>query len=132
MIEQTVIAYCVEHMKGLEAIYLFGSQVNGLANSESDIDIAILCSEPFPAESRWKFSQTLANLLHQDVDILDLKQASTVMQCQVIQTGRRIFCKNPTRNAFFEMYTLSDYIQLNEQRSGILQDIRKRGSIYGG
>jgi hypothetical protein len=70
--------------------------------------------------------------LNRDVDIVDLLQASTVMQAQIIYTGKKIFSADENESAFFETYVFSDYIYLSEQRRGIFEDIQQRGSIYGG
>ena len=130
-IEHSILSCCERSLVGIEAIYLFGSQVTGLARNESDIDIAVLCLKPISAEIRWELAQNLAILLNCDVDLLDMREASTVMQWQIIKTGKKIFCADIKKNAFFETYVLCDYIRLNEQRHLILEDIKKRGSIYG-
>ncbi len=127
---QTIIEYCLRYCPDIEAIYLFGSQVSGHAGKDSDIDIAILCPTLLPANTRWELSQTLAIQLQCDVDLIDLKQASTVMQWQIIHTGQRIFSKDAVKSSFFETYVLSDYIYLSEQRKAILNDIKQRGSVY--
>ena len=131
ILSRTIVDYCQRNIINIKAIYLFGSQVTGLARKDSDIDIAILCSAPLSAEVCWDLSQDLAILLNCDVDLLDLQQASTVMQAQIIYTGKKIFTANESDNAFFETYVFSDYIRLNEQRKEILLDIKKRGNIYG-
>jgi len=128
---RSIIDCCQKNIIDLKAIYLFGSQVTGYANAESDIDLAILCLKPLSAETRWELSHQLSQLLNRQVDLVDLKEATTVMQWQILTTGNKIFCADETYNAFFEMYALSDYIRLNEQRRDILDDIKKRGSIYG-
>ena len=127
-----ILRCCECYLENIEAIYLFGSQITGLARKESDIDIAVLCSKSFSADIRWELSQDLAILLNRDVDLLDLMQVSTVMQWQIIYSGKRFFCSDIKKNAFFETYVFADYIRLNEQRRYILEDIKKRGSVYGG
>lgn len=130
-IEHSILSCCKRYIEGIEAVYLFGSQITDFFRNESDIDIAVLCLKPISAELRWELSQNLAILLNRDVDLIDLHQASTVMQWQIINTGKQIFCADIKKNAFFETYVLCDYIRLNEQRNLILEDIKKRGSIYG-
>lgn len=127
----SIVACCQGYLIDLQAVYIFGSQVTEFAHAGSDVDIAILCNQPLSAERRWELSNKLAKLLQCDVDIVDLKSVSTVMQFQVIYTGKRIYCKEPGKQEFFETYVYSDYIRLNEQRHEIIEDIKKRGSIYG-
>ena len=126
LIKKTIL----HHLPSVEAIYLFGSQAKGNAQENSDIDLAILCSDVLSANIRWDLSQTLAVLLNKNIDLIDLKQTNTVMQWQVIHTGQRIFSKDASMIAFFETYVLADYIRLMELRQGIIDDIKKRGSIY--
>lgn len=130
-ITHSIIDYCHQHLEGIEAIYLFGSQVTGQVQKNSDIDIAVLRLEPLSAEVRWELSQGLAVLLNQDVDLIDLQHTSTVMQLQITQSGKRIFDIGSKRTDFFETYVLCEYVRLCELRHNIIEDIRKRGSVYG-
>ena len=127
-----IASYCKKYVKDIEAVYVFGSQVAGYAHKDSDVDIAILCAGSFSEDVSWELSQGLAIVLNKDVDIVDLRQASTVMQWQIIRTGERIFCADEKQISFFETYVFSDYVRLNELRLDLLQDIKQRGSIYGG
>jgi predicted nucleotidyltransferase len=113
------------------AIYVFGSQATGTAIAGSDVDIAILATEPIAASARWELAQTLAIQLGKDVDLVDLRQASTVMRVQVLGTGRLLLETDRTRRQEFEAVALGAYARLNEERRGIIADIRARGSVYG-
>ena len=113
------------------AVYLFGSIAAGNERADSDVDLAILAAHPLSSAARWNLVGALSSLLHRDVDLVDLRQASTVMRTQVIGEGRLLFEKNPTLRQEFEAVTLGQYVRLNEERRGILEDIRDRGSVYG-
>jgi uncharacterized protein len=116
---------------GCLAIYLFGSFATGGANRESDVDLAVLAQAPLADEERWHLAQTLAVALGRDVDLVDLRRASAVMRVQVIDSGKLLFESDATQRQEFEAMALSDYARLNEERRGILADIRARGSVYG-
>ena len=75
-------------------------------------------------------AQELASLINREIDLVDLKNSSTVFKAQVVGTGKTLFCNNDTRRMYFEMYTLNDYALLNEERAVILENIKKRGNIY--
>lgn len=120
-----------DYLPDVEGIYLFGSQANGNASKDSDIDLAVLCPHALSTENRWDLAQTLAIILNKNIDLIDLRQTNTIMQWQIIHTGERIFSKDDSKIAFFETYVLSDYIRLTELRQGIIDDIKKRGNIYG-
>ena len=75
-------------------------------------------------------AQKLANILKRDVDLINLKKASTVFRIQVIAKGEKIYCIDNKRRAYFEMYAFKDYATLNEEREIVLKNIKKRGKIY--
>ena len=45
------------------AIYLYGSTSSGTANSQSDVDLAVLTSQKIPDEKRFELAQKLAGFL---------------------------------------------------------------------
>jgi uncharacterized protein len=113
------------------AIYLFGSRATGTPTPDSDVDLAVLPEAPLADEVRWQLAQTLALALGRDVDLVDLTRASSVMRVQVIDTGKLLYESDAVRRQLFEAHALSDYARLNEERRGILDDIRARGTVYG-
>jgi predicted nucleotidyltransferase len=119
------------HIPGCVAIYLFGSHASGTARPDSDVDLAVLAPAPLGDEERWHLAQTLAVALGRDVDLVDLRRASSVMRVQVLESGKLLFESDSTQRQEFEAIALSDYARLNEERQGILADIRARGSVYG-
>lgn len=102
----------------------------GAARPDSDVDLAFLASQPCDPVVAWDVGQELARTLGRDVDLVDLRRASTVMAAQVVTTGERIWCGDQGQCDAFEAYTLADYARLNEERRGILDDIRLRGRVY--
>jgi uncharacterized protein len=116
---------------GLQAAYRFGSTVSGETHAKSDVDVAFISDEPLSVERCWEIAGDLAAELTQAVDLVDLRRASTVMRVQVLQNAVTIVDDDPTARAWFEMLSLSDYARLNEERRGILEDIKSRGRVYG-
>ena len=131
MIRDDMVRMIRDNLQNVQAIYLFGSESMGAQHAQSDIDLAILSNIRLPATRLWELAQMLASKVSRDVDVIDLNQASTVMRLQIISTGRRLFCSNENACASFENFVYSDYARLNEERAAILQDIRRRGSVYG-
>lgn len=113
------------------AIYLFGSFATNETNPESDIDIAILQESALPIDVLLKLSTRLTPAFNRDVDIIDLNLVATVFRMQIVSKGIRLFCNNDMACTVFEDFVFSDYARLNEERAGILHDIRQRGSVYG-
>lgn len=127
--EKTIVSFLKEKLSS-SLIYLFGSTVKGTVHNGSDIDIAFLSEKKLDTYDLFMMAQELAEKLEREVDLIDLSQASTVFQAQIIQTGKVIYCNNETEKAQFEMKTLKMYAKLNEDRSEILLNIEGSGSIY--
>ncbi|MFB6278224.1 MAG: nucleotidyltransferase domain-containing protein [Salinibacter sp.] len=113
------------------AIYQFGSTVDGTEHAQSDLDLALLASSPLPNLDRWALQEDLAAELRRDVDLVDLRTASTVMQAQVLDTGTVLVETDRTARQQFEMRVCSAYALLNEERAEILEDVQTRGRVYG-
>lgn len=110
-------------------VWLFGSFASGHANAQSDIDLAVLLPGKAEPLALWQLAQQLAVQANRDVDLLDLRAASTVMQYQVITQGTRLWQAN-SQAALYESVILSEKTALDEARAGLLQDIRERGRVH--
>lgn len=93
-----------------QAIYLFGSYGTEQEWPDSDVDIALLLP---PAASRQANHLTLGDLrpalerlLGREVDLINVRQVSTVFQKEIIMVERRIFCADLYAADEFEMLTL--------------------------
>lgn len=111
------------------AVYAFGSQVQGTAGPQSDLDLAVLVAGYADPLLLWELSASLADTVACPVDLLDLRVASTVMQYQVITTGRRLWSVG-LDVGLFECYVLSEKTALDEARAPLLADIAATGEIY--
>jgi len=116
------------------AVYVFGSAASGNMNAESDIDVAILRrpGTDLDVESVFQLKTDLAVLFKRDIDLVDMLTADDVTRAQVITSGELVMCTDTTYCAAFETSALAKYADLNEARREILEDIKRRGSIYGG
>ena len=105
--------------------------MQGCETPGSDLDIAYLSDRQITNIKRWMIQEEIASLLIRDVDLIALKTATDVMRFQIINKGVRIFVKDMRKAEQFEDLVYSLYLDLNEQRKGILEDIYKRGYVYG-
>ena len=112
------------------AIYAFGSRIGDEALDESDLDLAVLVAGYADPVRLWMLAGDLAGKAHCDVDLLDMRAASTIMQHQILMTGRRLWARKLDAD-LFECFVLSEKTALDEARAGLLIDIRERGKIYG-
>jgi predicted nucleotidyltransferase len=127
--DQIVTLLCNEIPK-LQALYLFGSQSDGSASRESDVDIAFLSEDAFSTLARWELSQKLASLLLKNVDLIDLKETNTVFRFQIISTAERMYGEGYDVEKF-EMLTYSFYLRFQEERRPIVDAIKQDGSVLG-
>lgn len=120
-----------DSLPGILAVYGFGSQVQGTAGPDSDLDLAVLVAGYVDPLLLWRISGELADVAGCPVDLVDLRAANTVMQYQIITRGER-WWNLDSQAALYEAAILSDKTALDTARAGLLDDIRERGSIHGG
>jgi predicted nucleotidyltransferase len=111
-------------------VYAFGSQIEGTATPNSDLDFALLVPGYADPLSLWDKAAALTPLVACSVDLLDLRAASTVMQYQVVTHGRKLWFVEPAAG-LFEAFILSEKTALDEASAGLLADISNRGRVYG-
>jgi len=129
--QDIIVRFLMEKYPDLGAIYVFGSAGQGKMGPESDIDLAILPRHPLDPWERWMQAQHLARLLKREVDLVDLRRASTVMRMQVISSGECLYEGDRRERDRFEDYVYSAYARLNEERREIIKEIQRRGTVYG-
>jgi predicted nucleotidyltransferase len=125
-----VVARIRERLPQTMAVYAFGSQVQGTANAQSDLDLAVLVAGYADPLVLWALAGELSDTVACPVDLLDLRAASTVMQYQVIMGGQCLWSAGlPV--GLFECYVLSEKTALEEARAPLMADIKSTGTIYG-
>ena len=78
-------------------IIVFGSYAKGTANKNSDIDVAVFYEDTqITSYDLFIIAQELAELLNIEVDLVNLRTASTVFKAQVYTTGIVIYSKDDT------------------------------------
>lgn len=123
---QTLLA----RVPNLLAIYAFGSRITGTVGPDSDLDLAVLVAGYAEPLVLFELAGDLADMAGCAVDLLDLRAASTVMQFQILSSGRRWWSKD-VQASLFEAAVLSEKTELDTVRAGLLADIQQRGTIYG-
>ncbi|MDO0825352.1 type VII toxin-antitoxin system MntA family adenylyltransferase antitoxin [Desulfosporosinus nitroreducens] len=123
--------YLVKELKP-HTLILFGSSVKGYFRKDSDIDVAFINAKEVKSYDLYLLAQALVIEVGREVDLVDLKQASTVFKAQILGSGQVIYSNDPTKLADFQIRTLKEYALLNEERAEILRNISVRGRVYGG
>jgi predicted nucleotidyltransferase len=107
----------------LQAVYLFGSQADDTARSDSDVDLAFLNNAP-PVDSveLWNISQDIAVALNRDVHLIDIRHASEVFRAEIVSKAKVILDLDPEARKEFETYAICAYTDFNEQRRDFLEE----------
>ena len=117
----------IEHIRAIkpdvQLIYFFGSRSNGQENAHSDWDLAVMCAHKLTPLERFECANSMANRLNAEVDWVDLLDASTVLQMQIIQQGR-VLLDNGAQDTF-ENQVFAMYAELQESRADILKDFEE-------
>ena len=124
-----VLALVLAKIPNLMAIYVFGSQAQGTPQSDSDLDLSVLAPGLIDPNVLWTLSNDIASLVNGDVDLLDLRAASTVMQYQVISTGKAMWDIG-LQARLFEVSVFSEKLALDEAREPLLTTIAREGHVY--
>jgi uncharacterized protein len=112
-------------------IYLFGSFAKGEGRIDSDIDLAIYTDEVITPYNLFLVGNSLSFEVKRDVQIIDLKNVSTVFSAQIVGTREVLFCEDEILMANYDIRTFKDYAKLNEERKIVLDVIERDGKIYG-
>jgi predicted nucleotidyltransferase len=130
-LDETIVAILRDAMPTAGAIYRFGSSLEGLHRPDSDLDLAVLAERPLDAWGRFTLQERVAAAVRRQVDLVDLRSATTVMASQIVTTGVLLYDVDPAARGRFEDYVYSAYARLNEERREILQRIAAEGTVYG-
>lgn len=121
----------IELLKNYEVnfAYIFGSYVGKNFREDSDIDIAIYGD--FSPFEFLEIASELEDITERKVDLINLKKADTNFAFEIIATGKPIYIKDREKHAEYVMYISSMYLTLEEDRKVVIDEIFKRGSVYG-
>jgi hypothetical protein len=79
--------------------------------------------QPLDNVLRFNIAQQLAIELDSDIDLVDLNSASTVLQMQVISTGKKLFGES-VFDITYAAQIYSMYGRLQEDRQAIVDDFK--------
>jgi predicted nucleotidyltransferase len=130
--DRVIVRILESELPGLVGAWRFGSTVTGSERADSDVDVAVLGPGTLSPEVRLRVSERLAEALHRDVDLVDLRRASTVLRLQVVAHGQALPLGDADARGAFEDRVFSDYARLNEERREILEQVAREGRIHGG
>ena len=121
-ITNIIISMLKKQIPSLQAVYIFGSFIDGTADDDSDIDIAFLAIEKISNVLRWEISKLIALALQVDVDLINLRETDTIFRYQILSTAKRIYGHGYDVESF-ETLAYSFYLRFQEERKPILDRI---------
>jgi len=129
--EYIITDLVLQHHPAVQAIYLFGSWGTVDVHANSDVDLALLLPVLQAKASNTLYGSPLHVALElrfrRDIDLINLREVSTVLQKEVIAVDRRIWCADEVAADEFEMLTISFYQKLNDERADIVEAVRQSG-----
>lgn len=125
----TEIIQTLKHALSPSLVYLFGSQAYGNPRHDSDLDIAYLSEMRISPYDRFLLAQKLANIVDKEVDLVDLGEASTVFQMQVVSRGKVLYSSDEGLRENYTMNVYKMFARLNEERRPVLEKIAQGGKL---
>ena len=86
-------------------VYVFGSFARGELWEDSDIDLAFLSDGEFTSYEIFMLAQEIAEIYNREVDLIDLKKASTVFVRCFLNASEKIQVR------FYECFGFSEAIK---------------------
>lgn len=100
-LEARLAHFFARHYPQVQALFLFGSWVQGTAHRQSDVDLALVIDPAqFPAaQARWRLQEELMARLPglaagRPVDVVFLHQVPPLFARKILQEGKLLFCRN--------------------------------------
>lgn len=112
-------------------IILFGSFAKGTVHANSDVDLAYFSDKELSSYNRFILAGELASFINREVDLIDIKQIDTVFTMQIFEQGIPIYIQDENEFHRQRMRAYSMYAALSEQRAGLIDTIKERGSVFG-
>lgn len=120
----------VRVLPGIEALYVFGSRARGDARPDSDLDLAVLGRAPLDPLRRFEAQRELSVLLDIDVDLIDLRAASSLLRSEVVNGGKTLFQRDADYVLAFEAGVLGEYADLLDATRALRDQVRASGRVH--
>lgn len=129
-----VTALILQAYPDTQLVYCFGSVAQGRQTADSDLDVAVLLPPETAKKSvSWEWLTLQSHIAEaagfEQVDLVNLHSANTVLQMEVLETGAVWFCADDDFKLRFEIKVIGLYQDLQIERREIIQQALKRGSF---
>ena len=131
--EQTLVTHILQAFPSTQAIYLFGSFGTADERPASDIDIAVVLPFDIAKTATAALHELTIDLMlktGRSIDLVNLRQVDTILQFEVISTGRRIAAPQRTESDLYELVIIKTYQYFNRERADIVAHGLQTGRYY--
>ncbi|MBC7227063.1 MAG: nucleotidyltransferase domain-containing protein [Thermoflexales bacterium] len=116
------VVRCLEGFPNVLAAFLFGSQVDGYATPESDIDLAVLFEREPSLQEELDLGVALCEALGTEkVDLVNLNRAHLLLRHRAI-SGHLLYERDPVRVSDFIEETILRYIDYEPDLRAFYRD----------
>lgn len=133
MLEENLekIKKCILKNVECEAIVLFGSYARKTQNAESDIDIAIKPKKDINKKELFYLSQGLEEIAKKEIDLINLDNIGDGFRYEILINGIVLYCEDEFKFELYKLDMYREYLELNESRKEILDEIKKGEQLNG-
>ena len=114
-----------------EAIILFGSFARNEQREDSDIDLAVKTDKDITPNELFEIKNELEDILKKDVDLIDLKNTQDGIRYEILINGIILYVKDEVKFELYKLDMYREYLELNENRKQIIDNIKKGEKSYG-
>lgn len=129
-IKEKIVEFINNEFK-VNFIYLFGSFARGEGREDSDIDLAIHGDYVCDQYELFIKANELSFIVKRDVQLIDLRDVSTVFAAQIVGNNELLFSKDENIRIDYDIRAFKEYVKLNEERQVVLDAIKRDGRING-
>ncbi len=109
-----------------EAIVVFGSFARGTWNKESDVDIAIKTNRNVSKKEIFNTSIEIEDKLKREIDLVNLDTIENDgFRYEILISGELIYCKDSYKFDLYKLDAFREYLELNESRKAIIDELKK-------
>lgn len=101
MIALDEVVELLDRELGVDALWVYGSEAADRARADSDVDLAVLFRKPPAPVELLELAGRAGVLLDRPVDLVDLDDASPILAYQVLEHGRLVVDRDPSRRYRF-------------------------------
>jgi len=73
----------------------------------------------------------LEDKLKKDIDLINLDEIGDTFRYEILINGKTLYCKDELQFEFYKLDMYREFLELNESRQTIIDNIKKGEDIYG-